>query len=609
MCGIIGYSGSSSAAEKIIDGLKALEYRGYDSVGIAAFLDNDIFVSKKKGRINFLEENLKGKDLSPAKCGIGHTRWATHGAPSDANAHPHGTDDVCLVHNGIIENYIPLKKQLIAEGKVFLSETDTEIVTKLIDKYYKLSKDPIKAIRAAAADVIGSYALGILFKDIPDTIYALRKDSPLIVAFGEDGCYIASDMPAVLKHTRKYIQLNIGEIAILSKEGCTIIDKNGDKIEPDIQTADWDINAAEKGNYPHFMLKEIYEEPISVIRTVSPRIINSLPDFSNDGISDDMLAGFERIRVIACGSAMHAGMVGKYISEKLARMPVEIDIASEFRYCDPILSDKELYVIISQSGETADTLAALRLIKDQGKKTLAIVNVIGSAIAREADYVLYTHAGPEIAVATTKGYCVQVAAMTLLAIKFALIKGLISKEEGARLSTELAEKVPKALEEVFNNMKKCEELAEKIKSHKDLFYIGRGIDYNLSLESSLKLKEISYIHSEAYAAGELKHGTISLVTEGVPVIAISSSDKLYDKTASNIKECKARGAYIIFICRKNAAHVEDIADDVLYLPDIDELLAPVCAVAYSQILAYKTALALGCDVDKPRNLAKSVTVE
>lgn len=609
MCGIIGYIGSESAAQKIIDGLKALEYRGYDSVGIAAFLNKDIFVCKKKGRINVLEESLKDGKLNAANCAIGHTRWATHGAPSDSNAHPHGTERLSLVHNGIIENYIDLKKQLIAEGREFTSDTDTEVIAQLLDKNYCQLNDPVKAIRKTTEQIKGAYALSILFKDIPNTIFALRKDSPLLLAFADDGYYVASDLPAVLKYTRKYAQLQPGDIVKLTENSVTLLDKNDNVKEPDIQTATWDINAAEKGDYPHFMLKEIYEEPISVIRTVNPRIINGLPNFTNDGIPDDILKDFERIRIVACGSAMHAGMVGKYIFEKLARMPVEVDIASEFRYCNPILSDKELYVIISQSGETADTLAAERLIREQGKKTLAIVNVIGSAIARESDYVLYTYAGPEIAVATTKGYCVQVAAITMLAIKFAHLRNMISDEYASKLSKELSERVPKALEEVFDNIGECEKIAEKIKNNHDIFYIGRGIDYNLGLESSLKLKEISYIHCEAYAAGELKHGTISLVTDGVPVIAISSNIELYEKTVSNIRECKSRGAHIILICRKDAANAADIADDILYLPDICDLLSPVCTVAYSQIIAYKTALALGCDVDRPRNLAKSVTVE
>ena len=610
MCGIIGYSGNENAVPKLLYGLKALEYRGYDSAGIAVFEKDGITTVKAKGRIQNVEHKLEEQYPSLSSlCGIGHTRWATHGEPSDTNSHPHGTENLMLVHNGIIENYIVLKNFLTEQGYTFVSQTDTEVAAKLIDYYYLESHDPLRAIRSALEKINGSYAFGIIFKDFPGKIYATRKDSPLIVALSDKGNFIASDIPAVLKHTNRYYQLEQGEIAVVTADSAEVFDLSGKPVKKEVKTADWDIDAAEKGGYEHFMIKEIHEEPSSVIKTIRPRVKNGLPDLALPELTDDVLCSFERIHMVACGTAMHAGLIGKTAIEKLARIPVEVEIASEFRYKNPILGKKDLVVIISQSGETADTLAALRLSKERGAYTLAIVNVAGSSIAREADSTLYTWAGPEIAVASTKAYTVQASLLYLFAVKLALCCKAVSEEKAKELLTVLLEKVPAAIEKAFLLSEQCKTISDKYKDSEHLFFIGRGLDYDVAREASLKLKEISYIHSEAYAAGELKHGTISLITDGTPVVAICTQDALYDKMVSNIKEVRARGARVILLCKEGAHGTEEIAEDVIVLPEIPELFMPIPTMTVLQLFAYYTSVLLGCDVDKPRNLAKSVTVE
>lgn len=610
MCGIIGYSGNENAVPKLIYGLKALEYRGYDSAGIAVFEKDGITTVKAKGRIQNVENKLNAEYpalVSP--CGIGHTRWATHGEPSDINSHPHGTENLMLVHNGIIENYISLKNFLTEQGYTFVSQTDTEVAAKIIDYYYKATRDPFRAIRSALEKISGSYAFGILFADYPDTIFATRKDSPLIVAVSDKGNYIASDIPAVLKHTNRYYQLEQGEIAVVKADSVEVFDQNQKPVQKTLKVADWDIDAAEKGGYEHFMIKEIHEEPSAVVKTVRPRVKDGLPNLGLPELSDEKLCSFERIHMVACGTAMHAGLIGKTAVEKLARIPVEVEIASEFRYKNPILGKKDLVIIISQSGETADTLAALRLSKERGAYTLAVVNVAGSSIAREADSTLYTWAGPEISVASTKAYTVQAALLYLFAIKLALCAETLSEEKAKELLNKLLCDVPQAIEKAFALSDLTESIAKKYKNVHDLFFIGRGLDYDTAQEASLKLKEISYIHSEAYAAGELKHGTISLITDGTPVVAICTQDALYDKMVSNIKEVRARGAKVILLCKEGAHGTSDIADDVVVLPETDELFMPIPTMTVLQLFAYYTSVLLGCDVDKPRNLAKSVTVE
>lgn len=611
MCGIIGYTGVDNTIPKLIEGLRALEYRGYDSAGIAVFANGNITTVKAKGRISNVEELLnKSYSSLTSCCGIGHTRWATHGEPSDINSHPHGTEKLRLVHNGIIENYITLKKELCALGYSFESETDTEIASKLVDFNYGITNEPFSAVRRSLTKLEGSYALGIIFKEAPGKIFATRKDSPLIIALSDKGNFIASDIPAVLKHTNKYYQLEQGEIAVVESDKVTVYDANDNIIEKKLCVADWDIDAAEKGGYDHFMIKEINEEPDSIIKTIRPRVNGGLPDLQLDALSDEKLASFRSITMVACGTAMHAGLIGKTAIERLARIPVKVEIASEFRYRNPILSKDDLVIIISQSGETADTLAALRLAKERGAYTLAIVNVAGSSIAREADGTLYTWAGPEIAVASTKAYTVQISVMYLLAVKLALCAGKITEDDAKNHMRILLEHAPIACKQALTLNEECKKLADKYKSSHDLFFIGRGIDYDIAVEASLKLKEISYIHSEAYAAGELKHGTISLITDGTPVIAVCTEDALYDKMISNIKEVKARGAKVIMICKKGAKGADDVADDVFYIPELEDgLYMPIPAMTVLQLIAYHASVLLGLDVDKPRNLAKSVTVE
>ena len=606
MCGIIGYAGNTEAVPILLDGLERLEYRGYDSAGIAVVEKGVIKVEKCKGRLANLVDKMAVDGKPQGHCGIGHTRWATHGEPSDINSHPHGNKRVSIVHNGIIENYKQIKDFLIEEGYSFVSETDTETVAKLLDYYYV--DDPVDTIIKVLSEIKGSYALGIMFRDYPDTVFAVRKECPLIVGVGENENFLASDVPAIIKYTRDYYLLEANEIAVVKKDSVQIYDMHKEPVHKEINTADWDVDAAEKGGYEHFMLKEIHEQPAAVRDTVSPRIINGMPDLSQDGVDMQKLKDYRQIFIVGCGTAMHAGMVGKYVIEKLARKPVIVDIASEFRYRDPIITKDDLMIVISQSGETADTMAVLRLAKEVGAATLAVVNVVGSSIAREADMVIYTHAGPEISVASTKAYMVQISVMYLLAFELAYANGTIDKERCMELTAQLGQ-MPDIIRETLELKDTCSFVASKLVNAESLLYIGRGLDYALSMEGSLKLKEISYIHSESYAAGELKHGTISLITEGMPVIAVATQKKLIEKTVSNIREVKARGAMVILICDNSIEVGEGVADYIIRLPQTDEQLMPMAAAAPLQLIAYYTSVLKGNDVDKPRNLAKSVTVE
>ena len=606
MCGIVGYVGKRNAQNVLLDGLEKLEYRGYDSAGVALALDGGIRVVKSKGRLAELRKKLELQALAESGCGIGHTRWATHGEPSDVNSHPHSTPRVSIVHNGIIENYGILKERLIAKGYTFESETDTEVLVKLIDSCYE--GEPLQAIHEALSMVRGSYALAVLFRDFPDTVFAVKRESPLIVGWGEGENFVASDIPALLKYTRRYSVLEEGDLAVVTREGIRFYNEFAEPVEREILTADWDMEAAEKGGYPHFMLKEINEQPAAITATVSPRVENGLPDLRIPELSDEKLRGIGTIHLVACGTAMHAGMVGKAAIETLARVPAEVDIASEFRYRDPILNKNDLVIIISQSGETSDTLAALKLAKSRGVPVLAIVNVVGSSIARAADYVLYTYAGPEIAVASTKAYMVQMCVLYLFALRLAYARGAQTEAETRRLTAELL----RASEVIKPRLADCEQikyLASRFVNTQSCFFIGRGFDYSLSLEGSLKLKEISYVHSDAYAAGELKHGTISLITDGVPVIALATQKKVYEKTISNVKETKSRGAKVLLFTTKDAVVPDGVADYVVRLDDYDDLLMPLQLIVPLQLFAYYMAVLRGCDVDKPRNLAKSVTVE
>ncbi len=606
MCGIVGYVGKRNAQNVLLDGLEKLEYRGYDSAGVALALDGGIRVVKSKGRLAELRKKLELQALAESGCGIGHTRWATHGEPSDVNSHPHSTPRVSIVHNGIIENYGILKERLIAKGYTFESETDTEVLVKLIDSCYE--GEPLQAIHEALSMVRGSYALAVLFRDFPDTVFAVKRESPLIVGWGEGENFVASDIPALLKYTRRYSVLEEGDLAVVTREGIRFYNEFAEPVEREVLTADWDMEAAEKGGYPHFMLKEINEQPAAITATVSPRVENGLPDLRIPELSDEKLRGIGTIHLVACGTAMHAGMVGKAAIETLARVPAEVDIASEFRYRDPILNKNDLVIIISQSGETSDTLAALKLAKSRGVPVLAIVNVVGSSIARTADYVLYTYAGPEIAVASTKAYMVQMCVLYLFALRLAYARGAQTEAETRRLTAELL----RASEVIKPRLADCEQikyLASRFVNTQSCFFIGRGFDYSLSLEGSLKLKEISYVHSDAYAAGELKHGTISLITDGVPVIALATQKKVYEKTISNAKETKSRGAKVLLFTTKDAVVPDGVADYVVRLDDYDDLLMPLQLIVPLQLFAYYMAVLRGCDVDKPRNLAKSVTVE
>lgn len=606
MCGIVGYVGKRNAQDVLLDGLEKLEYRGYDSAGVALALEGGIRVVKSKGRLAELRKRLAVESLARSGCGIGHTRWATHGEPSDVNSHPHSTPRVSIVHNGIIENYGVLKERLMAKGYTFESETDTEVLVKLIDSCYE--GEPLIALRAALAMVRGSYALAVLFRDFPDTLFAVKRESPLIVGWGEEENFIASDIPALLKYTRRYSVLEEGDMAVVNADSIRFYNEFAEPVEREVLTANWDQEAAEKGGYPHFMLKEINEQPAAITATVSPRVENGLPDLRVPELTDERLRRIGTVHLVGCGTAMHAGMVGKAAIEALARVPAQVEIASEFRYRNPILRPEDLVIIISQSGETSDTLAALKLAKSRGVPVLAIVNVVGSSIARAADYVMYTYAGPEIAVASTKAYMVQMCVLYLFALRLAYARGMQTDAEIRRLTAELL----RAGEVIKPRLADCEQikyLASRFVNTQSCFFIGRGFDYSLSLEGSLKLKEISYVHSDAYAAGELKHGTISLVTDGVPVIALATQKQVYEKTISNAKETKSRGAKVLLFTTRDAVVPDGVADYVVRLDDYDDLLMPLQLIVPLQLFAYYMAVLRGCDVDKPRNLAKSVTVE
>lgn len=611
MCGIVGYVGKKQAAPILLDGLSKLEYRGYDSAGMAIYNGERIDIQKATGRLKVLSELTHDGQTMPGTIGIGHTRWATHGEPSDLNAHPHFNKEqtIAVVHNGIIENYLKLKNLLMDRGYEFCSDTDTEVVAHLLDYYYKKhGKDPLAAVSSVSHRVEGSYAFGILFSDYPDTVFSVRKDSPLIVGQSDNGNLIASDVPAVLKYTRDVYFINNEEIAKLTENEVSFYNIDGEPIKKEPKHIDWDINAAEKNGYEHFMLKEIYEQPKAVRDTISPRIKDDEIIIEELGMSEEEIKNVRKIHIVACGSAYHTGVTSKYIFEGMARISVEVDLASEFRYRNPILEKDALVIIISQSGETADSLAALRLAKEQGITTLGIVNVVGSSIAREADKVMYTWAGPEISVATTKAYSCQLVAQYLLAIKFAQVRGMISKDEMKQYLHDM-EMLPNQIEGLLANKERIQKIANRYVAAKDVFFIGRGIDYAISLEGSLKLKEISYIHSEAYAAGELKHGTISLIEDGTLVTAVVTQEELYKKTISNIVEVKTRGAVVLAVTNDDNIEIEKAVDYVIYIPKTNPYFTNSLAIIPLQIFSYYVSVGKGLDVDKPRNLAKSVTVE
>lgn len=613
MCGIVGYTGSSQAAPILLHGLSKLEYRGYDSAGLAVRDgEKNVEIIKAKGRLKVLAEKTNNGESVPGTCGIGHTRWATHGEPSEINAHPHMSDDgnVVAVHNGIIENYQELKDKLTRKGYTFYSSTDTEVAVKLVDYYYKkYLGTPVDAINHAMVRIRGSYALAIMFKDYPEEIYVARKDSPMILGVENGESYIASDVPAILKYTRNVYYIGNLEMARVKKGEITFYNLDGDEIEKEPKTIEWDAEAAEKAGYEHFMMKEIHEQPKAVKDTLNSVLKDAQIDLSEVGLTDEDIRKISQIYIVACGSAYHVGMAAQYVIEDLARIPVRVELASEFRYRNPILDPNGLVIIISQSGETADSLAALREAKERGNRTLGIVNVVGSSIARETDNVFYTLAGPEISVATTKAYSTQLMASYLLAVQFAKVRETISTEKYDQLIQELTaipEKIAKILED---DKERIQWFAAKQANVKDAFFIGRGIDYAVSLEGSLKMKEISYVHSEAYAAGELKHGTISLIEDGTLLIGILTQNKLYEKTVSNMVECKSRGAYLMGLTTFGHYNIEDTADFTVYIPKTDEHFATSLAVVPLQLLGYYVSVAKGLDVDKPRNLAKSVTVE
>ncbi len=608
MCGIVGYVGEKQAAPILLDGLSKLEYRGYDSAGIAVFDGNEIGMKKSKGRLKVLSELTHDGEMMPGMIGIGHTRWATHGEPSDVNAHPHFNKDqsIVVVHNGIIENYLKLKKKLNAKGYEFISDTDTEVIAHLLDYYYH--GNPLQTITKIMHRMEGSYALGIMFKDHPDELYAVRKDSPLIVGESENGCIIASDVPAVLKYTRDVYFIENEEIVRMTKDSMEFFNVDEESIEKEPTHIEWDVDAAEKGGYEHFMLKEMYEQPKAVTDTFSPRIKGNDIVIEELGMTDEEIRAVRKIMIVACGSAYHAGVTSKYVFEGMARIPVEVDVASEYRYRDPIIDEGTLVVIISQSGETADSLAALRESRARGAKVLGIVNVVGSSIAREADNVMYTWAGPEIAVATTKAYSSQLIAMYLLAMKFAKVRGQITDSEMKEYIEDI-KRLPDQIELLLNNKNRIQKFANRYLAARDVFFIGRGIDYAISMEGSLKLKEISYIHSEAYAAGELKHGTISLIEEGTLVAAVLTQEDLYKKMISNMVEVRTRGAFVLAVTNEGNDEVERAADYVVYIPETNRYFTNSLAIIPLQLFGYYISVGRGCDVDKPRNLAKSVTVE
>lgn len=607
MCGIIGYVGVNDAKKALINGLQTLEYRGYDSAGIAYFSDGKIKTVKTVGKVSCLKDKvneLAGEDVTT--CGIGHTRWATHGGVLDTNSHPHTAGKVTLIHNGIIENYKELKEELAKKGLEPVSQTDTEIAAMVINDCY--TGNPETAIRKAIAKLEGAYGFCVMFSDIPETIYAVRNGSPMVAAHTNKGSIIASDMVALVSYTKHYFVLEEGHIAKMTKDEIIVRDEKGTVYGPYIHHISWDVAAAKKGGYDYFMMKEIHEQPEALRNTIRPRMVNGLPDFSADNVSDDIFKNIDRIVITACGTAMHAGLMGKNMIERLCRVPVTVDIASEFRYQNPIIDDKTLVITISQSGETADTLAALRLAKERGAKTLSVVNVKGSSIARESDYVLYTHAGPEIAVASTKAYTVQISVMYLVAFRFALVNGKIDETEASGYMTEMMNTIEK-VDEVLDYDSQIENISRRLAKANDIFFLGRGLDYALSCEGSLKLKEISYIHSEAYAAGELKHGTISLITDNVPVIAVATQPDVYAKMISNVQEVRSRGARVILITSPGSAVDTALCDHQVVLPETAPLFTPFVAAVVLQYLAYYVSTEKGLNVDQPRNLAKSVTVE
>ncbi len=609
MCGIIGFCGYLDAKEELVKGLEELEYRGYDSAGIACFTDSGIKTVKSVGKVEALRNKLPA-DMDSG-CGIGHTRWATHGGVSEINAHPHSYGNITLIHNGIIENYHELAAELAETGRIPKSGTDTEIAAMLLDSLY--TGDVTEAIRGAAERLTGAYAFCILFADRRDTIYCIRKGSPLVCCASEEGNVVASDMVALLRYSKEYFVLPEYQVAEVTKKGIAVTDLEGNPVSPVMLGVHWDMSAAQKGGFKHYMLKEIHEQPEAIRRTITPRIRAGeylLPDFTEDGIPDELFLQTDRVVIVACGTAMHAGMLGRILMERLLRIPVSVEIASEFRYAEPILDKGVLVIAVSQSGETADTLAALRLAKKKGAKTLAIVNVKGSALARESDYVFYTHAGPEIAVASTKAYTAQLTAFYLLAFRFAYSRGALSAEQMSGYLEGL-QAVSGRIEEVLGQKDRIKELSKRLTPAKDLFFIGRGIDYALACEGSIKLKEITYIHSESYAAGELKHGTLSLITGGVPVIALATRKETFPKMLSNVKEVRARGAMVILITEEEMKGLteKEICDECLTIPAGEELFAPFPAAVILQLLAYYTSVYRGLDVDQPRNLAKSVTVE
>lgn len=606
MCGIIGFTGEVDAKEALLDGLQSLEYRGYDSAGISFFTDKGIDTIKTVGKVKCLCDKVEEEAKDETFCGIGHTRWATHGGVSDVNSHPHTAGRVTLIHNGIIENYQELAEELAKEGIKPISQTDTEIAAMVINYYY--DGDPVAAIKKAVTRLDGAYGFCIMFKEFPGEIYAIRNGSPLVATHSEEGSAIASDVVALIKYSKDYFVLPEHQIAKLTKDGIEVHDLDDNKVEPEMLHVDWDVAAARKGGYDYFMLKEIHEQPDSLRNTIMPRIKHDMPYLEEDGIDDEVLTNCNRVVIAACGTAMHAGLVGKNIIEKLIRVPVSVEIASEFRYVDPIIDDKTLFIAISQSGETADTLEALKLAKSKGSKTLSVVNVKGSSIARESDYVLYTHAGPEIAVASTKAYTVQLSCMYLLAFRMAAAKKIMPEAEVKELVT-LLKKTIKDVEKILKYDKQIETISKMLNKATNLFFIGRGLDYALSCEGSIKLKEISYIHSEAYAAGELKHGTISLITDNVPVIALATQENVYAKMISNVQEVRSRGASVILITNAGVSVDPALCDHQIVLPKMDDRFAPFGAAVVLQYIAYYTAVGRGLNVDQPRNLAKSVTVE
>ena len=612
MCGIVGYVGSEQAAPILLKGLEKLEYRGYDSAGIAVFNEatGKTEIVKAKGRLKILSEKTDGGAAVPGTCGIGHTRWATHGEPSETNAHPHCTDDrsIIMVHNGIIENYQEIKEKLLKSGYSFYSQTDTEIAVKLVDYYYKKTGTPLEALTRSMLRIRGSYALGVMFQDYPGKLFAARKDSPLIIGKSEKGSLIASDVPAILDRTRNVYYIDNLEIAEMSPDEIHFYNIDREEIQKDMTEIKWDAESAEKDGYEHFMLKEIHEQPKAVQDTVGAYVKDGKINLAETGLDDEVLKDLERIYIVACGSAYHVGMVGKYVLEDLADIPVEVDLASEFRYRNPKLVENSIVVVVSQSGETADSLAALRLAKDRGIPVLGIVNVVGSSIARESDYILYTYAGPEISVATTKAYSTQLIAVYLLAIETAKVKGLIDDSRYSELIAEL-KRLPEKIQKALDDKERIQWFASKYANAKDIFFIGRGIDYAISMEGSLKMKEISYIHSEAYAAGELKHGTISLIEDGILVVGVATQQALFEKTVSNMVEVKSRGAYLMGLTLYGNYSIEDTADFSVYVPKTEQYFTTSLAIIPLQLMGYYVSVAKGLDVDKPRNLAKSVTVE